>query len=527
MPRPNFVVIMTDQLRADFLGCYGHPVVRTPHIDGLADRGTRFERFFVNSPVCQPNRASFMTGRMPSSHGVRHNGIPLDRRNVTFVELLADAGYDTALVGKSHLGNITDNPPAVDRPPLREGFHRPSPGLEEAIRHDLRHPVYDVERPSHWQDPAADVPLPFHGFGHVALVTNHGDSLVGHYRRWLLARRPDADRLTGPQNQLPHGYSCPQAVRTALPEELYPTSYVAGEAVDYLRRRAGRAEPFFLFVSFPDPHHPFNPPGRYWDMYDPDEMEIPDAFARNDWQMSPAVRDALQQRAAGKANLGGTRTIACTAREAQEVRALTCGMITMIDDAVGAILAELRALGLAEDTVVAFTSDHGDNLGDHRLLLKGSEPYRQVIRVPFIWCDPARPGGRVTEEVGSTMDIGPTILDRAMVEPCAGLQGLPLGPAMAGTAVRDFALIQYENQRTDRRLGRPPRVHTLAGKRWRLTLYDGAEDGELYDLETDPGEYVNLWDDPGSAGVRADLLLALARMEIDLVDRVPGPTGTA
>ena len=117
--RPNFLLFITDQHRADFLGCYGHPVLRTPHIDSIARRGTAFDRFYVASPVCQPNRASLMTGRMPSVHDVRSNGIPLSMEAVTFVDLLRDAGYRTALVGKSHLQNFTSWPPLIKRPPAR------------------------------------------------------------------------------------------------------------------------------------------------------------------------------------------------------------------------------------------------------------------------------------------------------------------------------------------------------------------------------------------------------------------------
>ena len=117
--RPNFLFFITDQHRADFLGCYGHPVLRTPHIDSIAAKGIAFDRFHVASPVCQPNRASLMTGRMPSVHDVRSNGIPLSMEAVTFVDLLKDAGYRTALIGKSHLQNFTGFPPIIKRPPRR------------------------------------------------------------------------------------------------------------------------------------------------------------------------------------------------------------------------------------------------------------------------------------------------------------------------------------------------------------------------------------------------------------------------
>src|SRR5436853_7666048 len=137
---PNFILFITDQQRADFLGCDGHPVLRTPHIDSIATKGTLFSRFYVASPVCMPNRASLMTGRMPSVHGVRSNGIPLSMQAVTFVELLRNAGYRTALVGKSHLQNFTPYDPIIKRPPPREGFHEPSAGLTQALRDHLDDP---------------------------------------------------------------------------------------------------------------------------------------------------------------------------------------------------------------------------------------------------------------------------------------------------------------------------------------------------------------------------------------------------
>ena len=264
---PNFLIVITDQQRADFLGCYGHQILRTPNIDAIAARGTCFSNCYVASPVCMPNRASLMTGRMPSVHHVRSNGIPLTRDAVTFVDLLRDAGYATALIGKSHLQNFTGRPPAfpVAQPP--PGYQRPSPALSQAVRSELGQPPYEQESPGSWAHPNTHVETPFYGFDHVRLVTGHGDRVGGDYRQWLRERTPEADTLLEPNPGLPHDYVCPQAHRTRIPEELYSTAYIAGEAERYLADRAGADRPFFLMVSFPDPHHPFNPPGRYWDMY--------------------------------------------------------------------------------------------------------------------------------------------------------------------------------------------------------------------------------------------------------------------
>ncbi|MFV0493033.1 MAG: sulfatase, partial [Pseudorhodobacter sp.] len=490
---PNFILFITDQLRADFLGCYGHPQVQTPNIDDLAAKGLAFDRFYVASPVCMPNRASLMTGRMPSVSGVRANGIPLARDRVTFVDLLRAAGYQTALCGKSHLQNFTGRPPVL--PETASATATPPPGdLAQARRGTLDDAWHGQEDPAHWNE-ADGVSTPFYGFDRVDLTTGHGDDIHGSYRRWLLERDAGAAEKIGADHQLAHDYSCPQAVRTALPEDLYSTSYIAECAGDFLSN-ADPDRPFFLMVSFPDPHHPFNPPGRYWDMYDPDNMPLPEAFSRNDWTPPATVRGLLEQRTEGGANLQGMNTFGCSAREAQEARALTCGMITMIDDAIGRVRHTLTETGQAEDTVILFTSDHGDNLGDHRLLLKGAECYEQVTRVPFIWTDPqAHAAGDRTDRIGQTHDIGAAILARAGLAPFSGFQGQDVvsGPG------RDAALIQYEHQRIHPGLGRPPRLRALRTDRYRITIYDGVSEGELYDLETDPGEFENLWNKPEAA----------------------------
>ena len=515
--RPNFILFVTDQQRADHLGCYGHPVLRTPAIDGLARRGVAFDNCHVASPVCMPNRASLMTGRMPSLHGVRMNGIPLSTDAVTFVDLLRDAGYRTVLIGKSHLQNFTGQPAFGEPRPERSGFHRAGGALAEASRHDYRAPAYGQEAPSS----GSGVALPFYGFDHVDLVTGHGDACGGDYARWLAEREPAAERMLGPENQLPHDYVCPQAVRTALPEELYSTGYIADRAASWLDAAGG--EPFFLMVSFPDPHHPFNPPGRYWDAYRPEDMPVPAAFERDDWTPPPHVAALHRERRQGKAALRGMNSIGCTLQEALEARALTCGMIEMIDDAIARVLAALERSGAAGRTVVAFTSDHGDHLGDHGLLLKGAEPYREITRVPLVWADPDGPSGARREDMAQTIDIPAAILERARVEPFQGMQGRSL---LAGP-VRDAAFIQYDHQRPHPGLGGPPRVHSLVDRRWRLSVFDGQDRGEFYDLQADPGEFRNLWDNPAAATEKAWLMERLLREEIAGADRSPLPTARA
>ena len=521
--RPSFILFVTDQQRADHLGCYGHPVLRTPAIDGLARHGVRYDACYVASPVCMPNRASLMTGRMPSVHGVRMNGIALSTDQVTFVDLLRDAGYRTALIGKSHLRNFTGRPPyeAARRRPARSGFHRAGGVLAQARRHDFRAPVYRQEEPSFWSGRAPRVTLPFYGFDHVDLVTGHGDACGGDYGRWLREQDPDVERRLGAAHQLPHDYVCPQAVRTALPERLYSTTYIAQQAAAWLD--SVDDAPFFLMVSFPDPHHPFNPPGRYWDAYRPEDMPVPAVFERDDWTPPPHVRGVHRERAEGAAVLRGMNSIGCTLREALEARALTCGMIEMIDDAVAHVLAALERSGRSPHTVVAFTSDHGDHLGDHGLLFKGAEQYREITRVPFIWVDPEGPSGVGSDGIVQTIDLSATILERARIEPFAGLQGRSL---LTG-ATRDAAFIQYDHQRPGPGLGGPPRVHSIVERDWRLSVFHGQPWGELYALGPDPGELHNRWGDPTAVGAKMRLLERLVRAEIEAVDRSPLPTARA
>lgn len=534
MTRANYVLFITDQHRADWLGCNGHPIVKTPHIDSIAGGGVTFDRFYVASPVCMPNRSSLMTGRMPSVHGARANGTPLSRKSVTFVDVLREAGYATALCGKSHLQTFTGMPALMKAPEPKSGYAPVPAPLTEALRHDLKSAQYDNESPQHWSKPGASVALPYYGFEYVRLVAGHGDNVDGDYRAWLLEREPKALEMIGAENQLPHDYVCPQAVRTRLPVGLYQTSYIAEQARVFIEKhnRDNPGKPFFLMVSFPDPHHPFNPPGKYWDMYKPDQFPVPEAFTRNDWAPPPHVAAVIKEREDGKANLNSQFSFTTTPRETQEAAALTAGMIALIDDQIGAVLDTLKSTGVADDTVTMFTSDHGEHLGDHRLLLKGSEQYAQVLRVPFLWSDPAsrtkRRGARAAG-IGSTIDISATILDHAKLQPYVGLQGRSLLPVISGDdgAGRTAAFVQYDHQRENAAIGGVPRIHTLVDKRWRLSVFDSVTWGELYDLESDPGEFQNLWDDPGHAGVKAQLMETLLRMEIEHVDRVPMPTGRA
>jgi arylsulfatase A-like enzyme len=530
--RPNFLLFITDQHRVDYLSCYGHPVLKTPHIDSIAARGTRFNRFYVATPVCMPNRSTLMTGRMPSVHGARSNGVPLPLHSNTFVEALRGAGYATALVGKSHLQNFTEFPGLIKRPAPRPGDQVLDASLAEARKPLPNDGPYDQEHPYRWQSGNAfDMALPFYGFEHVDLATAHGDHVGGHYYVWLRSHRPDADALRDRKNQLPHDYKCPQAYRTPIPEELYPTAYVAEKGCAWLDRYAkgDKSKPFFLMASFPDPHHPFTPPGRYWSMYRPQDMALPASFDHGNRPPARSVAWALAQRESGKALVTEQAAFAVDEREAREAMALSCGMIAMIDDAIGRILGQLAANGLADDTVVIFTTDHGDYLGDHRLMLKGPAHFDGITHVPFIWAEPGTRPARASDVLGGTLDIAATILDRARVQPYNGVQGESLLPAIHGDGgpARRSMVIEDDQQRAILGHAMPPRLRTLITERWRMTINHGDPWGELYDLANDPHEMDNLFEDAAHRGVRGELMEELAYRQMELADRSPLPMGRA
>lgn len=521
--RPNFLLFISDQHRADHLSCYGNTVLRTPNIDAIASNGTAFDRFYVATPICMPNRATLMTGRMPSLHGARQNGIPLSLTATTFVDLLAAAGYRTALIGKCHLQSMSPSAPTVGMPIADSNEIQPPEALREADKSLPRHGRYDQELAPNWKNPDHDLDLPYYGFQHVELCVNHGDKVVGHYSRWLAQHRADWQSLRGPENQLPgNDYVCPQAWRTAVPEELYPTSYIAERASAFIERHARETQnkPFFIQCSFPDPHHPFTPPGRYWDLYKPEEISLPASF--NLGSVPPHLAYILAERESGKSNLGGQRVISVNEREAREAIALTYGMIAMIDDGIGRVLATLKATGLDRDTIVIFTADHGDFMGDHRLLLKGALHYSSLVRVPFIWNDPDAPRRSArTDTLCGTVDIAKTVLHRAGVAPHNGIQGRCIDPAAVGKDSNDGMLIEEHQRRGYMGMANNFRARSLITARHRLTLYEGQNWGELYDLDEDPSELVNLWDSPSHGTLRCEMMERLARKMMVLGETSP------
>jgi len=512
MKRPNFLFIVTDQHRADYLGCAGHSILKTPHIDSIAAQGTRFEAFYVATPVCMPNRASLLTGRYPSAHGLRYNGCVLAYRASTFTKVLGAGGYRTALIGKNHVQPMTAYPaePRID--PERLG------PIQEAWIPDGQD--YGNEMPGRYtgKEPY-HLPQPYYGYDHVDIVTGHGHLCGGHYEQWLRSEHPAAwsDRSA----QLPHDYACPQAVRTVLPEELYPTSYVRDRAIRFLDSTKSDDRPFFAFVSFPDPHHPFSPPGKYWDMYRPQDFTVPLPYERHR-NPTPPMRWLHQRWKDGKRVSESQEAFMASERELKEAMALTCGMITMIDDAVGAVLDALKRSGRADDTIIVFTSDHGDYLGDYNMLLKGGIMLRSVMNVPFIWSDPRDRRPSLCKSLASTVDIAPTIIERVGLKPYFGVQGVSLLQVLGGAPPeRKAVVVEHQDNATRMGFAEPCVARTLITDDFRLTIYKGTSWGELYDLNDDPDETHNVWDDSAHFPLRAKLIEQLAQAMLANTDQSP------
>jgi len=518
-PQPpwNFLFLMTDQHRPDHTGFGGNPIVRTPHLDALAARAVRFDRAYVANPICMPNRATILTGRQPSVHGTRYNGVSLDWDAQTFVRVLREAGYRTGLVGKAHFQNMGHGPAdfvASLFPAKRDARRATWPaGWDDFERMDLH-------RQRH-----VDMPEDFYGFEHVELVVNHSDVCSGHYVQWLRAQGADPDALQGREHALRAYDGWGQVYQTALPEELYPTSYVSGRAEAFLERTAADGRPFFLQCSYPDPHHPFTPPGRFYDMYDPASLPLPPTFDDAHERSMPH----LKRMAAHRGRQGvPIQPFAPTAEQLREATAKEYGMISMIDEGIGRVLATLERLDLARRTVVVFTSDHGDMFGDHGLLLKAGMHYEGCIRVPLLIAAPGRHAAVCRSLVGS-LDLAQTMLDLAGQPAFHGMQGRSLLPLLEDpqARVRDQVVVEEDEMFDLLGVGGPLRMRTLVTEDARLTLYQGTQDGELFDLARDPDERDNLYAASAARDQRAALTEQLARRLMDYADEAPKPNFVA
>lgn len=479
LKRPNFVFICTDQQRNDSLGCCGNRYAVTPHLDGLAADGVRFKRHNTPCPICSPSRASFLTGLYPRHHKLTINGMALGPEIPTLPAMLSQAGYRTYGIGKHHLQPIL----APDR------FRMP-------------------ESEAFWQRPESkDWKGPYYGFQEVQFVIGEADKAgqAGHYANWLKNQSPDGPyRLTAdasldtPPNDLDEVWKC------ALPADLHYNHWIAKQAVNVIDQAT---QPFFLFVSFPDPHHPFSPPRPYCNRFDPDEMPLPHKVSGELDKMPPYYRNIFRPGNKGvlKSYWGSSaddeqgfllNTAGLSETSIRRAIAHTYGMVTMIDDCVGDVLWALEKNGLNENTIILFTSDHGELLGDHGLLHKGPPPYRQLREIPLLVKGPGLPSGKTIDILTTHLDLAPTLLDLAAIEyQSERFDGQTLAPLLTShnsrCKERDAIFGEYHPRSPNKLYNQ-----TIQTDKWRLTLYPQQPGwGELFDLEVDPHECNNLYAD--------------------------------
>ena len=523
--RPNVLFIHTDEQRADTLGCYGNEVVDTPHVDELAAEGVTFEEGHCTHPLCSPSRGTLLTGRYPSAHGLWRNGIPLSQEETTIAELLREAGYATGLLGKGHVtpyyGDPNVHPESVQR----------GCGWDEEN-------VWEFWR---------EFDGPYYGFDHVRMTLAHGPKSLdcGHYGLWLDDEHPGQRELFSQDAAV--GDTDPEynSWRSAAPVELHSSTWVADRTVEFVEAHAAE-RPFFGWVGIPDPHFPYDPPAEYAERYDPGEIDLPVDPEGTVWGADPPkyVRYHLEEKY-------GVDWREIPVEKQREIVAHYWAMVDLLDDQVGRILDALEAEGVADETVVVFTSDHGDWLGDHGLFQKGVPHTRELTRVPWIvrWPGVAVPGRRVSAPT-SHVDVVPTLLDAAGVEVPYGVQGASLRPVLTGDAdsLRSFALVEHRHEayREDHPLvergddGGVPEmsatqdnlinwgeedihVKTVYADGCRCSYVTGAETewGELFDHEADPDESDNLWfeDDRLRCTMLSHLVEALIHADDPLPER--------
>ena len=490
----NILYITTDQMRADTLGVAGNRLGATPRLDRLAAEGAWSPRMYCVQPLCMPSRATMITGMTPRGHRVWSNGVNLDPTLPTVGGILGAGGYATALIGKAHFCT----------------YWRP----------DEAEPAQTLETGEAWAagEVAAGWNGPYYGFDHVEFTLRHNYVAQGHIRRERDAARPMAEDLSGPE----HALETPLwsgGWKSALPLSEHPTDWVAERAVAYMREH--REDPFFLWASIPDPHHPFAPSLPYSELFDPDRMELPETFG-DDLAGKP---DHVRRYAAGQyetdmegSGAGWEDLPGIPEAAWRQTLAFYYGMCRHIDDAVGTMLDGLEELGLADRTAVIFTSDHGELLGDHGLLYKGPFAYEGLQRVPFVARLPGAPAGVALDGLGSQIDLAPTFLELAGISPPPQMVGAPRSGWLRGGPGRDQALVEFEGRYSGLR------SRTLVTRDWKLTRYEGGPASELYALSEDPLERRNLYSDPGFAARRTELGKRLTGAMLEAESRFPVPT---
>ena len=455
--RPNIVFVMTDQQRYDTIAALGFPHMITPHLDQLVQQGVSFSQMFVTSPSCSPSRASIFTGLYPRSHGVLRND---EKWRWTWVEALAGSGYRCVNVGKMHTN------------PFEKSF-----GFHE------RHVVENKDR--------AHPDLPF-------FLDNWDKALwirgVEKPDRVALRHRADYRDSLG-------------AFVWQLPPELHADNFVGSLAVHWLDTYKG-TEPFFLQVGLPGPHPPYDPTPDALALYA--DRVLPEAIRDpQDLDGQPQVLKDLRREHQQSDHDGIVHLASPTPEQTRRQRQHYYANVTMIDTQVGNLLAALERRGVLDNTVFIFTTDHGDCLNDHGHSQKWTM-FEQSVHVPaLVWGPGFGITPRVVDDLASSMDFGPTILELAGLPVPSFMQAMSLLPAVLGKQGEPREYVFAEHAR-DMILRSTEWMTMIRDRRWKLVQFADSDEGQLFDLENDRDEIRSLWDAESAQVIKQELLRRVA-----------------
>ena len=461
--KPNLVFIFTDQQRSDTMECYGNSLIRTPNLNSLARGSSVFENAYVSQPICTPSRATIMTGLYPQAHGLTTNSIPLRPETRTIAEMVSEE-YLCGYYGKWHLGDEL----------------RPQHGFDRWLSMEAYRGQYSNSE---------DLPR-FSDYHHFLVESGFKpDTEVQGYR--LFSREMAAK----------------------LPEHYTKARWLAREAVRFISEN--RELPFVLYVNFLEPHMPYDGPLN--DMYPRDQLGTGPQFLQR-----PPKNASILNRVFADYYMQSTFEGHDLSTEAgwREMRARYWGNVTLVDRSVGVILGALEELGLADHTIVVYTSEHGEMMGDHGMYNK-MVMYEEAIKVPLIMRVPGLgKGGNVVKGRVSQVDLVPTLLELMGESIPHELQGESLVPVLRGesTLAKNDVFVQMNSgvlpggdkiatvipdEEVERVVGLPWRT-VVSAEGWKLNLSPG-DQCELYDLNTDPYEQKNLFDESKQKGRSRDL----------------------
>lgn len=490
---PSILFITTDQQRRDTLGCYGNSLIQTPALDRLSAEGVTLDGAYCESPICIPSRITMITGKRSVNHGTTLHNCSMRDSEATLGDALRQTGYDTRFVGKPH---------------FKSQQHRGSP---ESIA-DWRDGQY-----KDWTGPYA-------GFEKAQIVLGHSNSLTGHYGEWLCREHPHEALLFMDRNLKPLDVSCGQGVYdNRIPEELHSSAWVGRQVCDFLESRNEPDRPFYCFASFPDPHWPVMPPSKYFHMYD--DVSLPEETpARDEWN-HPEYPQVFRDIKQGRNHYDGGGHYMKNPEDVQLIKRAYWGAVSFIDSQIKKILDTLEKQNLRNNTIVVFTTDHGEYMGCHGMMAKGGVLWDEYIRVPFIISQPGNlPSGVRRNDLFSFTDIVPTLLELTGISApelqpdgtgqTSMLQGTP-GPR------RQVLTVHHPSQVPDNPVsglfGKDelltrnivPDQHALIMERYKLVYFAGDSGGLLFDLQDDPCEEHNLYNHPDFADIQATLIRRL------------------